>query len=646
MIKGILTLLVSAVVLSPDGKLSLSVKEENSKALLAVEYQKEKLIENSPVGIDFQDAYFGDNVKITKGKAKLVVDEYDLPVGKSSHVKAVCREMEILLQDKSGRMVKMILRAYNDAVAYRYEIPSQEGMDSLRVRNERMDLHIVGNPSVKALFLPDFHNSHEGFYTTAPLKELEQDKLMDMPLLLSYKSGKHLAVTEANLVEYAGMYLINKGGVLTSALSPRLDRPELSVISSLPHKSPWRVFLVSDRAGALLESNVITSLADPCPYEDLSWIKPGKTTFTWWCDFQLPDTTWQRGNNYRSNKYYIDFAAQNGIEYHSVYGYADMPWYYDDGPSFGVAGPGADLTRYDPRLDFPRVCSYAQSVGVDMHVWLNWAALYKDIDNVFDKFNQWGVKGMMVDFMDRDDQQMIEIQQTILSKAMEHHLFIQFHGASKPSGLHRTYPCEFTREGTLNYEAFKFRKGAQLDAAHDLNMPFTRCLAGAADYHLGGFRAQRSDQFVPVHSRPNVKHTRCHMLAMYVVLESYIHMVADAPDAYRNQPGFEFLKAVPTVWDETKVPVAEVDKYICVARRKGEQWYLGGITGNDLSQISFPLDFLGEGEYQMELFTDNELTNDDPNLLTKKVLTVSAQSSLEVKMEAAGGFAARIYPKR
>jgi len=633
-----------AAVSSPDGKVKFSLGLSSGEAVVSVEYKKTKLIDNSVIGFDFADGYFGKDVKITKGKITTVVDEYDLPVGKTSHVLSVSKQLVATLTDKSGRKVEMYLRAFDDGVAFRYVIPEQPGMDKLEIRNEILNIKPAGDPVAKALFMPGFHNSHEGLYTTKKVSVLDNDRLIDMPTLLSYDNGNYVSILEANLVDYAGMYLINKGGVLTSRLSPRLDRPELSVIADLPHRTPWRVFLVSDRAGALIESNILTTLCDPCEETDLSWIRPGKTTFTWWDDFQIPDTTWQRGNNFLSNKYYIDFAAENNLEYHSVYGYADMPWYIDDGPGFGLAGPNADLTRHDPRLDFPGICRYAQSRGVDMHVWLNWAALAKNIEGVFTKFNEWGVKGMMVDFMDRDDQEMIDFQKNVLASAMKHHLFIQFHGASKPSGLSRTYPSEFTREGTLNYENYKWDNSHMMGADHDLNMPFTRGLAGPADYHLGGFRAVPYDEFHPVYTRPTVTSTRCHMLAMYVVLDSYLNMVADAPEAYKNQPGFEFLRAVPTVWDETYAPLAEVDKYVVLTRRHGNEWYAGSINSSVAHDIELSLSFLGEGQYTMQLFTDADDVEKNPNNLVKTEKAVTSADKISIHLAPSGGFAARFVP--
>ena len=568
-----------ASISSPDGHLKLTVSSGSEGLFFSLSRDRVVLLNNSPLGFRMEQGYFGKNIAMSAGRATLVHDVYDLPCGKTSHVDCVSREMRLALVDRScGIRVEMVLRAFDDGVAFRYEFPEQESMSSLIIKEEEMVLHPSGNPEVMTMYFDRFNNTHEAVYNREAWQKLAEGPLMDLPVTFIYPGGVYMAVTEAAVTDYAGMYLVHKDGALRGRLSPRLDIPGVCVVADLPHKTPWRVFIVGERPGVMLESNILTTLAEPCKIEDTSWLKPGKTTFPWWNDSVAPDTTFQWGNNFQTAKYYIDFAAASGIEYHSVYGYADMPWYFDDGPSFGWAGPNADLTRPDPRLDFGAVCRYAREKGVDIHVWLNWAALYKDIDRVFDKFNEWGVKGMMVDFMDRDDQQMILIQEDILRKAAEHHLFIQFHGASKPSGLNRTYPNEFTREGALNYEVYKWDLARLLSSSHDLNVAYTRLIAGATDYHLGGFRSVPYDSFVPQYHAPVVTSTRCHMLAMYVVLESYLSMVADYPDAYRGQKGFDFVTAVPTVWDETRFPQGEIGKYILAQRRSGDTWYMGAIN--------------------------------------------------------------------
>src|SRR5215217_1339061 len=450
-----------------------------------------------------------------------------------------------------------------------------------------------------------------------------------------------MAVTEASLRDYAGMYLTKENGVLTSHLSPLQGQQEVKVKAILPHQTPWRVMLISDRVGALIESNILTSLNEPSKIEDTSWLKPGKTSFHWWNGDVVPDTTFAPGANFETNKYYIDFCAENNIEYHSVIGYGGFAWYPNDWPNYAVKGNYADVTKAIPSIEMQRICDYAKSKGVAIHVWINWMALYPQLEAAFTQFEKWGIKGMMVDFLDRDDQEMVKIQEEILQRAAAHKLFIQFHGAYKPTGMNRTYPNEFTREGTYNYEQNKWLLQA-VTPEHDLNIAFTRLLAGASDYHLGGFRAVRPENFKSRYVKPLMAGTRCHMLAMYVVLESYLSMVADYPDAYKGQPGFDFLRNVPTVWDETRVLNDEVGGYLTVARRKGTDWYVGTINNSMVRTLEIPLSFLPEGTYQAELYADGPETAQDPNKLIKTLKSVTKKDLITVKMEQGGGQVMRL----
>jgi alpha-glucosidase len=460
---------------------------------------------------------------------------------------------------------------------------------------------------------------------------------MDMPVLVEYPGKVYVGITEAALLNYAGMYLIKHNGILTCKLSPLPGQELIKVKAVLPHQTPWRVLMISDRVGALIESNLLTSLCPPLSIKDVSWIKPGKTTFPWWNGDVTPDTTFAPGNNFETNKYYIDFCARNNIAYHSVVEYGGHEWYMNDGDGF-APGPHADVLTPVPSLNMAEVCAYAKTKGVGIRIWVYWSALYPKLDSAFSLYERWGIKGLMVDFMDRDDQEMVLMQETILQKAAQHHLHIQFHGAYKPTGLNRTYPNEFTREGTLNYEADKWNDNG-ISPDHDINMPFTRMLAGSTDYHLGGFRAIPQADFKVQYTRPLVLGTRCHMLGMYVVLENYLGMVCDYPAAYEGQKGFEFIQEVPTVWDETKVIDARVGAYIVIARRKNDKWYVGIINNHEARQVKINCEFLKEGGHSVTLFSDAKDSEKNPNNLNKEIKNINSRDIITIQLAAGGGAA-------
>lgn len=630
-------------VSSPDGKLKFLLKITPETVSYEVNYKKQLLVENSLLGFSFDNGEFGSNLKTGKVRRKSIDETYELVVGKVSSARNHCNEMIVPLQEKEapGRLINLVVRAFNDGVAFRYEFPEQEGWNSYVMYDEKTQFRLNGNPMALLMYLPGYINTHEGVYTHTEYDKIAKKRLIEMPVTLEFDNGIYMSITEAAVRNYAGMYLVKEKNGFAGKLSPRLGQEKIKVeINEFPHRTPWRVLSVADRVGGLLETNILTSLNEPCKIEDTSWIKPCRTTFTWWNGNVVPDSTFSPGNNFETNKYYIDFAARNGLDAHGIYGYAETPWYYDDNFNFGWAGPNADITRPIPCLNMPHIVEYAKSKGVGIHLWVHWRPLYDKLEEAFALYEKWGVKGLMVDFLDRDDQEMIRIQEEILQAAARHRLFIQFHGSSKPSGLTRTYPNEFTREGTLNYEVCKW--DTLVNADHDISVPFTRLLAGPTDYHLGGFRALPRDEFKIQYVNPYVMSTRCHMMAMYVVLENHLTSLCDTPMAYEGQPGFEVLRTVPGTWDEMHVPLAEFNKYVTVARRNGTDWWVGALNDGMARTLNLKLDFLGEGEYRAEIYTDAPDAEKNPNHLSKEIRTVTRKDKIELPLAVDGGAVLRI----
>jgi alpha-glucosidase len=627
---------------SPDGNIVCSFSMTDSIPAYTVSYRGKKVVDRSTLSLSFQDeGGFGKTFGAGKPVFRDGVDDYTLLVGKTSRVFDHYREVDIPL--KGRHLIHLLVRVFNDGLAFRYVFPPQADWASYVMTDENTRFNLVGDPMALVSFLPDFTSSFEQRYSHMPLSAIKADTLIQMPVLFQYPDHVYLAITEAELVDYAGMSLIKHGGVLKSQLTPLPGQALKKVKGKTPGRSPWRVMLLSDRPGALIESNILTSLNEPCTFKDTSWIKPGKTDFHWWNGDVSPDTNFAPGINFDFNKYYIDFCAASGLQYHTVIGYANRAWYKNDAPGYEPDSDShTDVLTPVPGLDMQQICDYAGSKGVDIRVWVHWQALYPQLEKAFTQFEKWGIKGMMVDFLNRDDQDMVNIQVEILQRAAAHHLHIQFHGAYKPTGLSRTYPNEFTREGTLNYENDKW--GNLITPDDDISIPFTRLLAGATDYHLGGFHAIPEARYKEQVTRPFVLGTRCHMLAMYVVLESYLGMVCDYPGAYLGQPGFEFIQQVPTVWDETRVPAADVGAYVCIARRKGRDWYLGAINNSTARDVTVPLAFLPNGTYTAVIYSDAVDVGQYPDHLDRQTRTVVSKDTLTLRLASGGGQA--IYLKR
>jgi alpha-glucosidase len=393
--------------------------------------------------------------------------------------------------------------------------------------------------------------------------------------------------------------------------------------------------LVNKRPGGLVESNyLILNLSAPCALADTSWIKPGKAAWDWWSGSFARDVDFQPGMNTATMKHYVDFAAQHHLEYMLV----DAGW----SPGQDEYSHLANITQYKPEVDIPGIVAYAQRQGVRVMIWAHWASVKKYLDQAFPLYEKWGVAGVKIDFMNRDDQEMVNFYEETLRKAAEHHLVVDYHGAYKPTGLRRTYPNLLTREGVMGMEYSKVSD--RVTPEHDVTIPFTRMLAGPMDYTPGCFHNATKEQFKPRFIEPRCQGTRAHQLAMYVVFESPLAMLADYPESYDAKAGVEFLEKVPTVWDDTRVLNGEPAKYVTIARQRGGAWYLGSMTNWDARDLTIPLDFLGPGEYAARVFADAADADKVATSLSVSAQRVKAGDKLDVHLAPGGGLAAVFAP--
>jgi alpha-glucosidase len=635
-------------VASPNGKIRVTVQMADVAPRIRYRIERNGVEVVAPSSVNVRLGGAGslaegaELVDVIKGS----VDQTSaMHWGKASTIREHGATATLEFLSKSKTRWRLALRVYDDGVAFRYEFPEQSGLPEIVVEEEQTEFRLTGDPRVTYLPLPSFTSSHEGLYGRRQLANLPAVQLFGVPLLAVRDDGSAVAITEARLRDYAGMYLYREGAddaVLVSRLSPLPGKEGTSVVAKAPHVSPWRVVMLADHPGRLVESQLIEQLNEPTE-GDYSWLQPGKTTFPWWngeIENGKPSTP---ENNFEVNRRYIDFAARNGIAYHglsSVHG--DRPWHVQKDPGFNWPQPDADVRVAREDLDLPRILGYAKSKGVGIRLWVHWRALYDHLEEAFANYEEWGVRGLMVDFMDRDDQPMVQIQEEILQAAARHELHIQFHGAAKPTGEHRTYPNLLNREGALNLEFLKWSD--KCTPPHNIDIAYTRAMAGPTDYHLGGFNAVPRDKFRPRNNRPVVLGTRCHHLAMYVVYLNPMPMVADVPDTYEGEAGFDFLVEVPTTWDETRFVAGEEGKYIVIARRKGDVWYLGGMNDWTERTVELPLGFLGNAAYEARLYEDRDPSGDKPNELGQRSVNSRADGTLTVILARGGGFVAVIRP--
>jgi alpha-glucosidase len=630
----------ATVRLDPDGRPTLAIATSGRD------------VAHASLGLDLAgQPPLGPGLEILSSERTDHDQTYPVPVGKTALARDHHHQLLVELRETSPphRRLHLILRAFDDAVAFRYHLPDQPALSpTLVLTDELTRWSFPGDPTARLLPLKNYTTSYENLYESRRISEIPPGPLVGLPILMQDQAGSSpvwMAITEADLTDYAGMYLApdpTAPGSLLSRLSPLPARSDgAKVLGKTPFSSPWRVVLVADDPGRLIESNVVFHLNPPCALADTTWIHPGKTTFPWWNGYALKGVDFTPGVNTATMKHYIDFCADHGIPYHSLDG-LDIAWY---GGPIAPNGP-TDVTKAAPSINMPELLQYARDRGVQLRVWVHWLALKPQLDQAFATYEQWGLEGVMVDFMDRDDQDMVRFYHEMARKAAEHHLTLTLHGAYKPTGMERTWPNVLTYEAVLNQEYNKWPgpppAGPGTPPRHNLDAAFVRMLAGPLDYHQGGMRNVLPAQYQPRNLAPPVQGTRGHQMAMYVVYQNHLPMLADSPDAYRGQPGLDFLTQVPCTWDETRVLLARPGHVLVIARRKGDDWYLGGMTADEPQSLDLPLDFLPDQPVRARLYLDNPHVG--PTAIYTRETQLQRDGRLHVEIPPSGGFAARLSP--
>ncbi|MFC1508496.1 glycoside hydrolase family 97 protein [Candidatus Omnitrophota bacterium] len=622
-------------IVSPDNRIIFRLNPyggDNGKTLTyTVSFNDVPVIVESELGMKLKGkSPYSEDIRIKGVDMSNYNKIYTMPYGNNDEIANFYNQAIILLSFKNKLSINLVIRVYNDGAAFRYHIPKQKNMTDINIERELTTFNFAGNHQYWGLHLDNYTTSYETENTHATLKNITHETLIGLPLLIKAHDHAWAAITEADLTDYAGMYLRgvsgNPAGFMTD-LSPLPGQTELCVKATTPHDSPWRVIMLGKKPGDLIESNIVINLNEH--YEgDFSWVKPGRVAWDWWSGQTVKGKGFEGTMDNRTMKYYIDFAGYYGIEYMLV----DAEWYGDH------VDADVDITKSIPKIDVPELVEYAARNNVGIILWLNWQNTNRQMDEAFALYEKWGVKGVKVDYMNRDDQEMVNFYHRVVKKAAEHKLLVDFHGAYKPTGIRHTYPNLITREGVMGLEYCKWSDRITPD--HDCTIPFTRMLAGPMDYTPGGFSNAARTGFKPQMKEPMTQGTRCHQLALFVIYESPLQMLSDHPANYRNQPGMEFLESVPTSWDDTKVITGQVGDYIIMARRIDDEWYMGSITDWDSRRMKVSLDFLGEGNYTAEIYADGS----DPEDVKKVERIVTSDDMLDIIMSSGGGHAVRFYP--
>jgi alpha-glucosidase len=645
---------------SPNGtlKITIAIKPEAATAPTAVplgysvQYRGRNVLLDSPFALDFKGGHpFATSLAIRNVTRRSMDESWQRVYGKRKQVRNHFNEMTLELQETTApsRRLDLVVRAYDDGIAFRYHLP--QAWRTFELAAEDTAFHFPDDVTVWAANYGGFHSSQEGEFRRLKLSQLVSGQVYGCPLLVQIEPSLWAACTEADLSDWAGMHFTPAAGesnTVRTALSPHPDETNVVVRSTAPRSSPWRLVMVGDRPGAFIESDLLENLNGPATF-DASWIKPGKSAWDkWWCGGYAPELGFPLRMNTASMKYFVDLAGEMGWPYQIV----DEGWY---GDAFApgarmttwAAHPDYSITNVVPELDLPGLIAYAKQKGVRLLLWLHWGRVDKEMDVAFPLYQKWGIAGVKIDFMDRDDQYMVDFYERVAKKAAEHHLLVDFHGAYKPTGGHRTYPNVITREGVLGNEYNKW--STNVTPQHTVTIPFTRGMLGGMDFTPGGFRQKTAETFRAVGGDapgPFVMGTRVHQLAMLVVYESALQVLCDTPYSYHSSPaGTDFLKAVPTTWDDTRVLNGEVGEFITVARRSGKEWYVASMTGAAARTLQIPLTFLGPGRYQAEIWADAYEAADYPDRVMKQTRTVTAADTLTANLAPGGGYIVRLRPR-
>jgi alpha-glucosidase len=618
------------MLVSPDNRLSIQINESEKGVELLCDYRRNVFLQCYLCGINTTEGKIGEHLKIRSIERISSKESYELYSGKSSIAAAVYNQVILHCQDctNSRCPLDIIIRAYNEGVAFCYRFPLKKSHELHIINENNYFSPFPSDWKVWPMYLNSFTTNYEELYQEQHLSGMFTDRLIALPLLIE-REAVAFAITEASLTDYAGTYLKwnREQQFFFSTLSHTSD-DLIAVRKKGGFQTPWRVIMVGSCAGKLIESDLILHLNQPSKVADAAeWVKPGKYAWDWWSDAVVKrEGIITAGMNTETVKYYIDFANAYNLEYLLI----DAGWYgkHDD--------TEADITQAVPELDLQGVILYGKEKNVGILLWVNWRCVKRQMYEAFPLFRDWGIKGIKMDYMDRDDQEMVQFYVEVTEFAAKNRLLVSMHGAHKPSGLSRTYPNLLTYEGVRGME---YNKWSVTTSTHHVTIPYTRMLAGAMDFTPGAFRNVSAEMHEARWKEPMAVGTRCSQLAMYVVYESGLQSLCDHPDAYYGQNGSEYLKCVPASWDETKFLKGEVGKFIAVARRKGNQWFIGALTNENERFIELDLSLLGFKTFNYKIYKDTPASKINQEMLAVEEGIHRADHPFLIWMAPGGGMA-------
>lgn len=630
-------------LVSPHQKTVIQI---NTSGVLqwSVFYNGQPVILPSEISLQLQNEVLGHQMKIISARQERINTVINATFYKKEVIKDDYTQLTLNCKGDYG----IILRAYDEGAAYRFFLKKK---DSVTIISESSSFVFPDDNMLYIAYTRPgngdrYNNSFENMYMHIPLSSMVKDSLTFLPSMSELSAGRKAVITEADLEDYPGMYLIK--GQIPHSLSAQFapypaaeirggynkvqsvvkERKAFIARTSGTRNLPWRIIALSTTDKELLDNDLVYKLASPSRLTDLSWIKPGKVAWDWWNDWNISHVNFRAGINTDTYKYYIDFASAHHIEYILL----------DDGWSDKM-----DIMKVMPAVDLQELINYGRRKNVGVWLWSGMYPIDEKMDEAFDHYSRMGIKGFKIDFMDRDDQKMVDFYYKAAQKAAKNKLMLDFHGAYKPTGLFRTYPNVLNVEGVFGMENVKGIRRVVDFPKYETILPFIRMLAGPMDYTPGAMRNATKGQYYSVSSMPMSQGTRCHQLAMYVVYEAPLNMLSDNPTSYmKESESTDFIASIPTVFDETVALDGSVGNYTVIARRKGNEWFIGALNNWDARDIEVDISSISKGTFKATIFKDGINADRDATDYKTEVIPIDTNKKLKLHLAPGGGWAARL----
>lgn len=623
---------------SPNGTLRITI--ETAPALAwRLDLHNRPLLNPTPVALEIENAgVLGQKMRVLKTD-KNSVNQVQKPAVRQKSAEIPERYNELTLNCAGDWSITF--RAYDEGAAYRFSTRFKKDAD-VRVLNESYSVQLANGNTILFPEEDGFYSHNERLYKSYTPAALNETKLGSLPTLLAAENGVKVLLTETDLQDYPGLWLRGstdgrlqgvfphapKRTLQTSDYDIKVTDREYYLAQTTGQRSfPWRLFLVAERDADLLANQMPWLLAEPNRLEKTDWIRPGKVAWDWWNNLNITGVDFHAGINTATYKHYVDFAAENQLEYIIL----DEGW-----------SKTGDLLAINPDLNMDELAAYARQKKVGLILWVTWISIDKQLDALLPNLKKWNISGLKVDFMQRDDQPAVQFYWKMAQKAAENQLLLDFHGAHKPAGLQRTWPNVLSFEGVYGLEQSKWDKDKRIDPEHNVTLPFIRNVAGPMDYTPGAMLNYQRNDWSPSWSRPASLGTRCHELAKYIVFESPLQMLADNPTNYRKEPEcLRFLAHVPATWEKTAVLDGQVGDYVVIARQAVDGlWYVGAMTDWTARSLTVRLDFLPAGDYEMEVYQDGVNADRNAQDFRHSVHHVNSSGSLPLHLAPGGGYVA------